>query len=163
MSGFQGASSVFVCSDGRNLLFIYNSDVKFLKNSDRKSVFFSWKVNCTRVAPFELTKRSLHLFDYDKHIPWLLQLSIGITVVWTSRIECWYSYEYALDVNVPGNFLRAFVYSDSKAECNPISDRSKLGFELQPHFNVKLKQIGFDLCQCRKYYFWYMITVYFTF
>ena len=133
MSGFQGASSVFVCSDGRNLLFIYNSDVKFLKNSDRKSVFFSWKVNCTRVAPFELTKRSLHLFDYDKHIPWLLQLSIGITVVWTSRIECWYSYEYSLDVNVPGNFLRAFVYSNS----NPISSQSKLVDHIQPHFLLK--------------------------
>ena len=72
--------------------------------------------------------RSLHLFDYDKHILWLLQLSIGITVVWTSRIEYWYSYKYALDIRVPGNFLRAFVYSKS----NPISSQSKLIDHIQP-------------------------------
>ena len=130
--------------------------MKFLKNSDQKAYFFI-KGELHSSSPCWVILRSLHLFDYGKHIPWLLWLSIGITVVWTSRIECWYSYEYALDVNVPGNFLRAFVYSDSKAECNPISSQSKLGFELQPHFNVKLKQIGFNLCECRMYYFWYIM------
>ena len=118
-----------------------------------KRIFFI-KDELHSSSPCWVILRSLHLFDYDKHIPWLLWLSIGITVVWTNRIECWYSYEYALDVSVPGNFLRAFVYSDSKAECNPISRQSKLLFVLQPPFHVRLKQMGFNLCECRKYHFW---------